>query len=356
MTRWITRAAGRSVLRTAGLVCLVLVSTAAFGAGSAPAARPKVLRVGRFEGKKGKYNTIQAAVDAAKAGDWILIGPGDYKEAETRDDPGGEGGDGAGRRCSSPSRACTSAGWTAMAVMIDGTKPGSPRVPAGPKRPDFGSADAEGTCPGNNGVVVYKARGVSAAELLHLQLPTAPTPAATRSGSTAATAAANRTSAAVRGAYLQLHLDVTGAGPKRRPPSTASSPPTANGPGIVRARLRQQHGRLGATTSARARTATQRWTTRTAENSDLGYSGTNSGGHLVVENSEFEGNEAGSSPTARTTTTRRRRRTAPVLPVKPVRLARAPAGCSSRTTSTTTTTRMCRQPAARKPRRSGPGS
>jgi len=39
-----------------------------------------VRRVGTFNGMPGDYTTIQDAVDAAQAGDWILIAPGDYKE------------------------------------------------------------------------------------------------------------------------------------------------------------------------------------------------------------------------------------------------------------------------------------
>src|SRR6516225_11759816 len=42
-------------------------------------AGASVLRVGTYHGMKGQYKTIQAAVNAAKPGDWILIGPGDYK-------------------------------------------------------------------------------------------------------------------------------------------------------------------------------------------------------------------------------------------------------------------------------------
>jgi hypothetical protein len=45
----------------------------------AGAAGAKVLRVGAFHGVKGQFTSIQAAVKAARPGDWILIGPGDYK-------------------------------------------------------------------------------------------------------------------------------------------------------------------------------------------------------------------------------------------------------------------------------------
>ena len=48
------------------------------------AASARVLRVGSFHGISGQFATIQAAVDAAKPGDWILIGPGDYKTTTSR--------------------------------------------------------------------------------------------------------------------------------------------------------------------------------------------------------------------------------------------------------------------------------
>ena len=40
----------------------------------------RALLVGTFNGIPGQYATIQAAVDAAQPGDWILVAPGDYHE------------------------------------------------------------------------------------------------------------------------------------------------------------------------------------------------------------------------------------------------------------------------------------
>src|SRR5438445_353218 len=50
----------------------------------APAAAARVLLVGTYHGIPGQFATIQAAVDAAKPNDWILIGPGDYKTTSVR--------------------------------------------------------------------------------------------------------------------------------------------------------------------------------------------------------------------------------------------------------------------------------
>ena len=69
----------RHKLPLAGIVAaLVALSVAA-----APAAGARVLRVGTYHGIRGQYTSIQAAVDAAKPGDWILIAPGDYKTSSS---------------------------------------------------------------------------------------------------------------------------------------------------------------------------------------------------------------------------------------------------------------------------------
>ena len=43
----------------------------------APVAGARVLRVGTYKGVHGQFKSVQAAVNAAKPGDWILVGPGD---------------------------------------------------------------------------------------------------------------------------------------------------------------------------------------------------------------------------------------------------------------------------------------
>ena len=60
-----------------------------------PVAGARVLRVGTYKGIHGQFKSIQAAVNAAKPGDWILVGPGDYK---TTIDPCSQGGTRHARR------------------------------------------------------------------------------------------------------------------------------------------------------------------------------------------------------------------------------------------------------------------
>ena len=51
---------------------------------TASVASARVLLVGSYHGIHGQYKTLQAAVNAAKPGDWILVGPGDYKTTSSR--------------------------------------------------------------------------------------------------------------------------------------------------------------------------------------------------------------------------------------------------------------------------------
>src|SRR5690348_7071155 len=55
----------------------LLALLAALAVGLVSTASAHVLLVG----KRGNFATIQSAVNAAKPGDWILVAPGDYKEA-----------------------------------------------------------------------------------------------------------------------------------------------------------------------------------------------------------------------------------------------------------------------------------
>ena len=72
-----------------------------------------------------QFDSIQAAVDAARPGDWILIAPGDYHERGdyTTHKPTDEAG--AGVLITTPNIHLR--GLDRNGVVVDGTKPGSPR-------------------------------------------------------------------------------------------------------------------------------------------------------------------------------------------------------------------------------------
>ena len=76
--RWSVRQGSRLGALGIGLLVLLFVVLAPASAGA------RVLRVGSFHGIPGPFKSIQEAVDAAKRGDWVLVGPGDYHERGDR--------------------------------------------------------------------------------------------------------------------------------------------------------------------------------------------------------------------------------------------------------------------------------
>jgi len=58
----------------------LLASCSSSSTSSPTAPSGKVLLVGTYKGHAGQYTSIQAAVNAAKPGDWVLVAPGDYHE------------------------------------------------------------------------------------------------------------------------------------------------------------------------------------------------------------------------------------------------------------------------------------
>jgi hypothetical protein len=122
----------------AALLGLALVAPAT----PAAAAAPQVLRVGTYNGIAGDFTTIQDAVNHARAGDWILVAPGDYHET------GAAGAVPAGVLITTPGLHLR--GLDRNKVIVDGTRAGAPTC----------SASEADQVPGRDGVVVYKANGV----------------------------------------------------------------------------------------------------------------------------------------------------------------------------------------------------
>ena len=138
-----------------GCACAAML----LAAGSAVA---RVFRVGTFAGKASRITSIQKAIDKAKAGDWILIGPGDYKEDITRLAKGSEDSP-AGLLIEKPGIHIR--GMDRNGVVIDGTKAGAPECSSNPADQNLGPLDSEGHPEGRNGLEVWKASGVSVENL-----------------------------------------------------------------------------------------------------------------------------------------------------------------------------------------------
>src|ERR1700759_2124696 len=134
------------------------------------AVSAKVLRVGSFHGIKGQYTSIQAAVTAARPGDWILIGPGDYKTTHIST-PKGASQFPAAVLITTPGLHIR--GMNRKTVIVDGTKPGSAVCSHQGSAQNFGlnghasssanpyAVDAAGGASGVNGLMVFKAATVS---------------------------------------------------------------------------------------------------------------------------------------------------------------------------------------------------
>jgi hypothetical protein len=255
----------------------------------AATAKPQVLLVGEYHGHKGSYGSIQQAVDAAHEGDWILIGPGDYKETSARSIPGAYGDDRAPADVLVTKPNLHLRGMDRNAVMIDGTRPGSPECSAAEADQTFGTPEG-GAYKGNNGVVVYKASGV------WLQNFSTCNFLGSNAGGDSVWfdgggASGKQEIGSWWGEYLSSTSTYWGGTGK---PSDEYGIYASNttGPGYFVHTYANNMSDSGYYIGA-CPDCNSTIDDGTAEGNDLGYSGSNSGGHVVIENSLFKNNEEG---------------------------------------------------------------
>jgi hypothetical protein len=294
--RRLPRASG--VLAVAALCLGVLLSFPATGhalinrcvpSTKVPPPKHRVLRVGTFNGKKGQCKTIQEAVDAAAPGNWILIAPGDYKETSSRKAPGAYGDDVAPAAILVSTPNLHIRGMNRNTVMIDGTKPGSPQCSAAEADQIFGAAEGGGY-QGNNGIEVYKASGV------WLQNFSTCNFLGSNAGGDAVWfdgggASGKQEIGSWWGEYLSSTSTYWGGKDK---PSQEYGLYASNttGPGYFVNTYANNSSDSGYYIGACPDCNTVIDKSR-SENNDLGYSGSNSGGRIIVKNSEFDNNEEG---------------------------------------------------------------
>ncbi len=257
----------------------------------APGASARVLRVGSLHGVSGQYRSIQAAVEAARAGDWILVGPGDYKERADH------------RRHRGPQPADTPAGlvitkagihlrgMSRNAVVVDGTRPGSSRCSARRADQDFGPRGRRGQARlGRNGILVWKARNVWVQNLTVCNFLGG-------SGNVGNEIWWNGGDGSYRvggHGYLGTSLSTTSTFFAGERTAAKYGLLTSNWSGgrwdrVYASNLNDSGFYIGACQQVCDQTVDHAH----GQYNALGYSGSNSGGQLVVENSEFDHNKEG---------------------------------------------------------------
>lgn len=249
-------------------------------AASTPSHSPAVLRVGSWNGISGQYSSVQAAVRAAHAGDWVLVGPGDYKENgyQGQVEP-------AGVLITTPGLHLR--GMDRNRVVVDGTQSGSPAC--SPRK-----ADQRFTSTGRDGIMDLKVNGVTIENLTVCNYLTS---SAGKEGNQIWFNGGDGSGRIGMGNYGGDYLTATstysaGVSNPRGEYGIFSS--NDSGSGLIDHSYASNMGDsayyIGACPDCNQ-------TLRHAHGqfSALGYSGTNSGGRLVIEDSEFDRNKTGAT-------------------------------------------------------------
>jgi hypothetical protein len=256
-----------------GTLLVVSVGVMAIPASASP---PQVLRVGRFHGIKGQFTSIQAAVNAAHPGDWILVAPGDYHETGAPD---------AGVLITTPGIHLR--GMDRNRVMVDGTRPGFGACSSVPAAQNVGAE-------GRNGVEVFKVDNVSIENLTVCNFLAGPND----NGNEIWFNGGDGSGVIGMGTFTGAYLNATSTFFQEGTSSLAMYgifASNSSGPGLIdhtySSNMADSSYYVGACPDCNT---TLRFAH--AENSALGYSGTNAGGHLVIEYSVFDRNRSGIGP------------------------------------------------------------
>jgi hypothetical protein len=240
---------------------------------------PQVLRVGTWKGIAGPYHSIQAAVDAAKPGDWVLVGPGDWKEIgdQTTHKPA-TGEPGWGVTIATPGLHLR--GMNRNSVVVDGTKAGAPQCSSTRADQNFGGSG------GRSGIVIDKVDGTYVDNLTVCNF--------LGEGNQIWWNGGDGTGKVGMGTYWGNYLTATTTYWSASDPAATYGifVSNAKGPGIINrtyaSNMNDSSYYIGACPDCNG-VLDHPW----AEHSALGYSGTNSGGHLVIQYGEWDDNQSG---------------------------------------------------------------
>jgi len=266
----------------------VLVAAGVGVAGAAPVRATAVLRVGSYQGIPGQFSSIQAAVDAARPGDWILIGPGDYNEPGNLTPPGLSELPGSAVLVTTPNIWIR--GMDRNNVVLDGTKAGAPQCSSAPADQTVGPDNK-----GRQGIQVYEVNGVSIENMTVCNFLSAPQvgPGGNEIWFNGGHNTRTTQIGSWRGAYLSATTTYfeTNAG---RTASYGLYADNTYGPGLFTQvyanNMSDSAFYIGACPDCNSILDHAH-----GQNSAEGYAGTNSGGRLVIQYSEFDNNKVGFS-------------------------------------------------------------
>ncbi len=264
---------------------LVAVSVCALAALAASAASAKVLLVGSYHGLKGQYKTLQAAVNAAKSGDWILVGPGDYKTTSSRSPKGRPD---LKTAVLITKKNLTVRGMDRNTVIIDGTTKGA-ACNSKKANQNFGPNTSKGHT-GLNGILVYKANNVSIENLTACNF----LGGSGDSGNEIWWNGGDGSGTIGGWGYTGSFLTATSTFYATEANAAKYGIFSSNWDGgtwnqTYASNFNDSGYYIGACQQSCNQTIDHAW----AEYSALGYSGSNSGGRMLIENSQFDKNEDG---------------------------------------------------------------
>ncbi|WAL68688.1 right-handed parallel beta-helix repeat-containing protein [Amycolatopsis cynarae] len=271
------------------LATLVTGSVPAYGT-TATTSAPRVFRVGTWNGIAGDQPSIEAAVAAAGPGDWILVGPGDYHPRMDYADPQRSPNAPAGVLITTPGLHLR--GMDRTGVVIDGTRPGAAPCSPDPADQDYGIPDAAGKPSGRNGVEALLTSGVTFDNFTVCNFLSG----SADSGNEIWWNGGDDSGRIGLGAWWGSFLSATSTFYDPGHPESAAQyglfVSNSDGPGSMTdtyaSNFSDSGYYIGACGDCNAVIDRGH-----AEFNALGYSGTNSGGHLLVQNSEFDDNKDG---------------------------------------------------------------